>query len=158
MARHSFSNLEGDIVNWYRGAVVAKERAARGELERSVEEGAEIARGIILTVNTTKSGPGRVESGDMVRDIDHRVDDLAGGGSRGFFGWLNAANSPGKDYYVYQEGGFTQASSGQYIQGMYAIADAADAVIGRMRDRITSAVKTAGSGGLKAQSNTKLET
>lgn len=137
-------NDEGEIVNWYRGIVESVERATKDELERTMREGAELTIGYIATRGTAKSKrAGRIDSGDMIRDVSHRVDQMQDGRSRGFFGWLNAPNDPDKKYYVYQEGGFTHWRSGELIEGMYAVADAATQVFGDLQKRMAAAVAKA---------------
>lgn len=137
-------NADGDIVKWYRGVVAGVEAGAREELERTMKDGAELTIGYIMTRGTKESGKaGRIDDGDMVRDIDWRVDELANGGARGFFGWLNAANSPEKRYYVYQEGGFWHVNAGRAIEGMFAVTDAATQTFEDFKGRMASKLAAA---------------
>ena len=69
-----------------------------------------------------KSGPskGRIWSGQMRGDVEYEVE-AKDGAYIGSFGWINNV----EDYYLLQEGGFDHAATGEHIEGMFAMADAA---------------------------------
>lgn len=137
-------NAQGDIVNWFRGLESEIEGRIAEDIEDYAREGAEFTRGLIATRGTSESGKaGRIESGDMIRDIDHRVDHLSNGRIRGLFGWLGAYNSPEKMYYVYQEGGFWHVNAARAIEGMFAITDAADYAHENLKRKIAARIKSA---------------
>lgn len=81
------------------------------------ELGAEQMQLTIETVNTTKSGPGRILFGDMHSDV--RAERLGGGGwGKWEFGWLEQE----KNYYGLQEEGFHHVRANRDIPGMFAFA------------------------------------
>lgn len=144
MAGQRVTNSDGELVNWARGIMSQVEDDTFEELERSVADGALYARGFIATRGTRESGKqGRIDEGTMIQAIDHRVDRLANGRARGFFGWLGGWNTPENKYFVYQEGGFWHVNAGRQIEGMFAIADAAEAAFEEMKGRIAAKLAAA---------------
>jgi hypothetical protein len=140
--------FDGDVVKWARGKVQALEDATGEELEQSMADGADYMRYFIATRGTNRpwswgggNKAGRIESGNMVEAVKHRVDRMTSGRVRGFFGWLDAWNNPENDYFLFQEGGFTHNRTGEFIEGMYALADAAEAAFEEMRGRIAARMR-----------------
>lgn len=86
------------------------------------EIGAEQMQLTIKTVNTTKSGPGRILDGDMYSDV--RARPLGGGGwGKWEFGWIEQE----QHYYGLQEEGFYHVRAQRDIPGMFAFAAASGA-------------------------------
>ena len=63
---------------------------------------------------------GRVWDGDMRQAVEYEVE-AKDNAYIGSFGWINNV----EDYYLFQEGGFDHAFTGEHIEGMFAMADAA---------------------------------
>ncbi|MCK9599205.1 MAG: hypothetical protein M0R66_02695 [Candidatus Omnitrophica bacterium] len=72
---------------------------------------------------TARSGsyPGRVWTGEMQGDIESEVASTPEA-IVASYGWTNNY----EDYYGLQEGGFDHEVTGEHIEGMFAMADAAD--------------------------------
>lgn len=134
-----------DIAKWFRGKVANVNQAGEDVLEAASERGAEYVRYYISTRGTGKtwtgdwsrrdngtagrtgSYPGRDASGEMLDAVDSWVS--RGGGSadgrtRMAFGFTRAR----KDYFLAQEGGFRHNVTGETIEGMHAISDAAETI------------------------------
>jgi hypothetical protein len=78
------------------------------------EYGAELVRDTVETSGTVKTGKrGRIETGAMLESVDSDYKEIPGG-AEATYGFLNPP-----EYTKYQEGGT------QYIEGMFAIDDAA---------------------------------
>lgn len=67
------------------------------------------------------SYPGRVWTGEMIGDIKEEVVKTSDA-IIASYGWLDNY----EDYYGLQEGGFDHEVTGEHIEGMFAMADAAD--------------------------------
>ena|SRR5690606_12676047 len=138
-----------DIAKWFRGKVANVNRAGEDVLAEASERGAEYVRYLISTRGTgkqwsgdwsrfenaypgrTSSTPGRVASGEMLSAVDSWIS--RGGGSadgrtRMAFGFTRAR----KEYFLAQEGGFRHNITGETIEGMHAVSDAAE----HIRDEI----------------------
>lgn len=88
--------------------------------EDIAREGANLMREYIRTRGTEKSGKaGRVESGDMLRFVRHRVDRDGKNKLRVRWGWLATRRA----YFRYQENGFVHYQSGETIPPMHALLD-----------------------------------
>jgi hypothetical protein len=124
--------------NWdaSRGFAAAKARLIR-DLEQAMRETMEIAvdagRNRIESSGTskqwsrewrgrTRSGPGRVETGEMRDQFDMAVSS-SGQVVKGRFGWLEGTPY----YFLFQEYGFKHWITNELIQGMFAL-DAADQI------------------------------
>ena len=146
--RYGGDEFDGDLVKWYRGKMQSVEDTSGEELEHAMQNGAEYMRYFIATRGTNRpwawgggNKSGRIESGHMIGEVDHRVDNTVRG-KRGFFGWLGAWANPDNDYFRFQEGGFTHNRTGEFIEGMYAMADAAEAAFEELRTRIADRVRS----------------
>lgn len=106
------------------------------DMDALVKQGAEIMQRIIGTVNTTKSGPGRYETGLMLRTVSWRVE-TGDGKIVGEFGWLDTQ----EPYFLYQEYGFTHVGSGQEIAAMMALQDADVQTREEFMQKLSEAVK-----------------
>lgn len=144
-----------EIVKWFRGVVADIDEVSREELETTAQEGEEFVRGLIMTRGTNKKwarphggktggGPARVDSGNMLHSVSSNVTSQGPGKGRAFFGWLGGFQSGDNDYFMYQEGGFTHNYTGEEVEGMYAIVDAAEAAFENLKRRLSSALKSAG--------------
>lgn len=99
----------------------------------AAEKGKEVMREAIETRGTGKtwksswfgrtgSFPGRVDSGDMLRDVEGEVLTRTATTVTGVVGW--ADNDP--MYYALQEGGFRHVLTGEMVEGMMALRDGAE--------------------------------
>ena len=68
----------------------------------------------------TGSYPGRVDSGDMLNDVEGRVVASDANGVTGVLGWAEGSPS----YYRHQEHGFHNTLTDTDVEGMRAFADA----------------------------------
>lgn len=108
------------------------------DMDALVKKGAETMQRIIGTVNTTKSGPGRYETGLMLRTVGWRVE-MGDGKIVGEFGWLDEGGR--KPYFLYQEYGFTHVGSGQEIAAMMALQDADVQTREEFMQKLSEAIK-----------------
>lgn len=81
----------------------------------------------------TGSYPGRVDTGQMVREVQGEVIASDSNGVTGVLGWPE--NSP--DYYRLQEHGFYHVLTQEDVEGMRALADAVDETTPRLIERLT---------------------
>ena len=120
------------------GEMQESAKIAIEEMQRELaEEGQKKMQEIILTTGTNKrwtspwksqktgrvrlgSGPARVDSGDMLKNVGIRIEGGRNFIARSAFGWVNEF----EDYYGYQDEGFTHWRSGNKIPPMFAIRDA----------------------------------
>lgn len=129
----------GDPVKWFRGKVARIEDGAEKALQDAMDDGAYLMADLISTRGTPKSGKaGRIETKQMHNEVDSRVQPYGQGKVRGTFGWINNK----EDYYGYQEGGFDH-SNGSHVEGMYALADAADWALRQFQEDMRQVVKDA---------------
>ena len=130
----------GDPVRWFRQKMVRIEEGATDALEQAMDDGAESMRHHIKTRGTAKSGKaGRIESGDMLKDVKARVYPGTDKGNQvGRFGWLDNR----ENYYGFQEGGFEHVNGGS-VEGMYAIVDAAEMAFSEFQREMRRAVRDA---------------
>lgn len=129
----------GDPVKWFRGKVERVESGLGDALQESMDLGAEYMRYNILTRGTEKSGKtGRVETRQMLDDVDSAVTTSAAGRQTGRFGWIRNR----EDYYALQEGGFEHVG-GSTVEGMYALVDAAEAALEEFRKLKEQAIRDA---------------
>lgn len=89
------------------------------DMEDIVKRAAEAMQRRIGTATGTKSGPGRYETGNMIRSVKYRVE-ISNGAIVGEFGWLDNQEM----YFLYQDHGFVHWLSGDMIPGMMALMDA----------------------------------
>lgn len=129
-ASASFSGLEA-LSNFGAGKSILDR--AEDALESALEKGEQAMKEAISTRGTgntwekpwggrTGSSPGRVDTGDMLDDVDGKLTGRTNDTVTGVLGWDD--NSP--FYYRLQEGGFTHWITGREIEGMMALKDAAD--------------------------------
>lgn len=113
-------------------------------LEESLNEGADEMRGMIESRGTgnqwsrpgpsgrTGSYPGRVDSGNMLNDVESQISDRGDNYVEGWLGWKD--NSP--LYYRLQENGFNHRLAGRDIPGMMALRDAAEETEKILEDKL----------------------
>ena len=106
------------------------------DMEDIVKRAAEAMQLRIGTATGTKSGPGRVDTGDMIQSVKYRVE-ISNGAIVGEFGWLDNQEM----YFLYQEHGFTHWLSGDMIPGMMALMDAEAAARDEFVARLAAIVK-----------------
>ncbi len=112
----------GDPVRWYRGKVARVEEGSEEVLRDVMDDAAIMMAQNVSTRGTAKSGkPGRIETKKMHNDIDAKTTVSEAGRVTGRFGWIKNR----EDYYGFQEGGFDHVNGG-HVEGMYALADAAE--------------------------------
>lgn len=127
----------GDILRWARGKIEAIENVSADVLEEAGEKGEALMKHNIATRGTAKSGKeGRIESGDMLKDVKHYTAKRTDGRTQMGFGWTGQR----KPYYGYQETGF-QHFGGVTVPGMYALADAADEVLTDLGNDLRKALR-----------------
>lgn len=106
---------------------------AEDALEEALEEGERAMKEAIATRGTGRtwekpwggragSFPGRIDTGDMQDDVNGEMLPRTTNTVSGRLGWDD--NSP--FYYRLQEAGFTHSITGEEIEGMMALHDAAD--------------------------------
>lgn len=89
-------------------------------VQSSAKHGRDLVKEFISTRPSQKSGKrGRIDTGDMLKGATYSK--LGKGSAR--FGMKN-----GPHYSVYQEHGFTHNRSGEWVEGMFAVADAFEIV------------------------------
>ena len=147
----------GDLVKWFRGKVDRIENGNEVIIRNAMHEGAELAKEYIATRGTgrvwqgdwsrfpnatpgrTGSIPGRSATGYMMDSITSEVTSFGKGKIQGAFGWINRR----EDYFAYQEGGFQHAITGEFIEGMYAMYDAAAWTLDQLEKDIRENLKNA---------------
>lgn len=132
----------GDPVKWFRGKIQQLEADQEAILERSMDEGAILMKEYISTRGTAKGGarpdnPGRIDTERMLKAVESNVTPYGPKRVRGTFGWL----SDKADYFKWQEGGFDHVLSGEYIEGMYAMQDAADWALRQYKEDMDEVMK-----------------
>lgn len=106
---------------------------AEDAVEEALEVGKDAMREAIETRGTgrtwqkprggrTGSYPGRVDTGDMLDDVDGKMLPRTANTVSGQLGWDDGSPF----YYQLQEAGFTHSTTGNEIEGMMALHDAAD--------------------------------
>lgn len=121
-----------------------------GAMERSLEKGEEAMKEAIATRGTGKtwshpwgrngrtgSYPGRVDTGAMQGDVRGVVTEVSEKRVEGNLGWDD--NSP--MYYALQDQGFTHVITGEDIEGMRALRDAADITERALLDEVDGIVR-----------------
>lgn len=78
------------------------------------------------------SYPGRVDSGDMLRDVDGKITTVNSHVVEGILGWEDGSPT----YYGYQENGFYHVLAARDIEGMMALRDAVDGTRKDLIDRL----------------------
>lgn len=129
-ANASFSGLEAlSRIADSRSVLDRAEEA----LEEALDEGKDAMREAISTRGTGRtwesprngragSYPGRVDTGDMLDDVDAKLLPRTTNTVSGQLGWDDSSPF----YYQLQEAGFTHSTTGDEIEGMMALHDAAD--------------------------------
>lgn len=132
-------------IRWVKGTptqfiatpMKAVEQVTKGfDMEALVREASEAMQQTIGTINNTKSGLGRYQTGLMLRSVDWKVE-LGGGKIVGEFGWLDTTEA----YFVIQEKGFRVWNSGVNVPAMFALQDAGVASQQEFLKRLSEAVK-----------------
>ena len=135
--RNTYKN--GDPVKWFRGKVVRIESGGEEALRESMERGAEYMRYFIMTRGTEKSGKtGRIETRQMLDDVDSSTNVSEAGRVTGRFGWIRNR----EDYYGFQEGGFEHVNGGT-VEGMYALVDASEYAFEEFQDAMSKVIRDA---------------
>lgn len=134
MAKRPFIRTDNLIGKFDKSNTIVQQEI--GDFTMEVAElGAEVAREIIRTEGRNRtwarpwrsektgrvrsgSGPGRIDSGDMLNNIDVQFQ-RGEKQSRAVFGWVKTY----ENYYKFQEEGFVHWISGEEIPGMFAIRD-----------------------------------
>ena len=137
ITRSHYGDGNGDPVKWFRGKVAKIDGVSEDVLKEVMEDAAYMMLDNIATRGTAKSGKaGRIESRKMYNDVSAETKSFGEGKVRGRFGWLKNQES----YYGLQEGGF-EHSPGVTVEGMYALADAADWAMKTYREDMQEALK-----------------
>lgn len=107
---------------------------AKGVIYEAGQVGVDTTREYISTRGTPQSGKaGRIESRDMLNSVDFRVPYVGKDTLRLIYGL-----GRGPKYSRYQEYGFENARSGQWVEGMFAVTDSVDAVRHFLAKRLRS--------------------
>lgn len=118
-------------MRWYRTAQAKMEEATIEEADAFAQDGAAFMREFIATRGTRHSGKaGRIDTGVMIDAVGARSS--SGATRTASFGWLNKR----LDYFIYQEGGFFNVLANRSVEGMYALADAAELAMARFNARM----------------------
>lgn len=148
-----------DIAKWFRGKVEKNNAEVNGLLHAAAEFGVELVQQHIATRGTHngewepswdtmanakpgryESEPGRVAGGEMINAVSSWVSEGGKDGkSRMAFGWTHPSER--KEYFLAQEGGFTHKITGEYIEGMHAISDAATEVFDWLEGEVKEILK-----------------
>ena len=130
-------DMKGDPVKWFRGKVAKIDGVSEDVLKEVMEDAAYMMLENISTRGTANSGKaGRIESRKMYNDVSAETKSFGEGKVQGRFGWLKNQET----YYGLQEGGF-EHSPGVTVEGMYALADAADWAMKTYREDMKAALK-----------------
>lgn len=129
-----------DLSRWFLRLVDSIDDAVEGAVQDTVEFGEDAMKNLIehsgtggtwdeswdtlkhATPGRYQSYPGRVASGDMLNAVRSEHGSTGPSSYEGAFGWLGAA----EPYWLAQEHGFQHNISREQIEGMNAIAQAAD--------------------------------
>lgn len=139
-----------DLTTWYRSRMAKITDGVEEAMEDAGIEGEELMRHLIETRGTgrqwsrpwgpngrTASTPGRDDTGKMKRAVGSRT--LRKGGSAQVrFGWVSGTR---EDYFRYQESGFHNELVGIDVPGMYALQDARDETLNKLKDRLARLAK-----------------
>ena len=152
------ADKQPDIAKWFRGKVADVDRAGEAVLSEAAARGAEYVRYAIMNRGTGKtwrgdwsrfpnawpgrtgSTPGRNASGEMLDAVDSWVSsggDSTDAKTRMAFGFTRAR----QEYFLAQEGGFTHNITGETIEGMHAISDAAETIRQEIQDELPRHLK-----------------
>lgn len=121
-----------------------------GALDRSLQKGEEAMKEAIATRGTgrewshpwgrngrTASKPGRIDTGEMQGDVRGVITEVSEQRVEGNLGWDD--NSP--LYYALQDQGFTHVITGDEIEGMRALRDAAEVTERALLDEVDGIVR-----------------
>lgn len=115
-----------DLVKWFRGKVAAFDEAGLEAVEAFANEGAMATKRHIATRGTEwtrrQGRYGRIDTANMIDSVDSEITTRGKNSVQGNFGWIKNREL----YFALQEGGFTIWNSGHRVEGMHAIADAAE--------------------------------
>lgn len=144
------------FANWFRGKVARVDEAGQEALTQASERGAEYVRYLISTRGTgkqwtgdwsrfpngvagrTASTPGRVATGEMLDAVDSWVSrGGADGRTRMAFGFTRAR----QEYFLAQEGGFRHPITGESVEGMHAVSDAAEYIKDQLAEELPKHLK-----------------
>lgn len=149
MAKSRVEYPSGDPVKQFTMFYTKKTEESKEALRQAAEDGAAIMRDMIESRETGRdwgtdfpgfrnstpgrfgSHDGRVASGKMRDGVTSSYTESGKGNAVARFGWLDGV----EDYYMYQEGGFRHYVTGAWIEGMYAMQDSRDWVIGELKAR-----------------------
>lgn len=145
-----------DLAKWFRGKVANVEQAGQEVLAEAADRGAEYVRYLIMTRGTgkqwkgdwsrwpngvegrTASEPGRVATGEMLDAVDSWVSrEGVDGKTRMAFGFTRARQA----YFLAQEGGFRHPITGESVEGMHAVSDAAEYIKDQLADELPKHLK-----------------
>lgn len=132
-----FSGFGSALRAWYEEKIAGVDKALAEVAEDTAEKGKNLTQYHIETRGTAKSGKrGRVQTG-LMRDSVSGVSERTGRNkARAQFGWIS--KSP--DYAIFQERGFNHPG-GNYVEGMFALADAADEVVFDLKEDLEKRIR-----------------
>lgn len=128
----------GDPRTWVQEKIRAIDTANRTDLASAIREGSELTKEHIATRGVSGKR-GRIDTARMVGAVGSRVSERTQSNWTGAFGWIKEK----EDYFLYQEGGFKHALSGQEIPAMYALTDAAAQVWDELKFKLEENARNA---------------
>lgn len=132
-----FADFGDALKRWLDDKINGTDNALMETAEEVAEKGKNITQYHIETRGTAKSGKrGRVETGAMRDAVSGDARRVSRGRAQAEFGW----NSKTPEYAIFQERGFTH-SGGTQVEGMYALADAADEVLSDLKEDLEQRLK-----------------
>lgn len=151
--RADYGGDASDPVKWFRAKMAHIEDVSVEAVDQATDDGVTIMKELIETRGTgktwsstwfggdrTASMPGRVDTGHMRDSVTKNPVKVSGKGNiYGGFGWLHHRD----DYFAYQEGGFEHWRTGEYVEGMYAMVDAAELAFGQLQDHLRKGINGA---------------
>ena len=139
--RRTYSTGSGnEIIKWWRGRIEATQDSTEVALYDAAVDGEQLMKHYISTRGTVASGKeGRIDTGRMINAVSSFVARRGDNRTQMGFGWTREK----KKYFLLQEGGFVNPMTGNDVEGMYALTDAADVIFGDLDVAIGKAVRTA---------------
>ena len=151
------ARVPDDLTKWFRGKVEKHNEMVEQVFREGAALGEQIIKDRIETAGTGRewegnwetaphgtagrhsSDPGRDASGEMKSAVHSWYSTGKDGKSRMAFGWTNPSQR--KEYFLFQEGGFDHAITGEHIEGMYAVSDAAQFVFDYVHEELDRRMK-----------------
>lgn len=132
-----FKGFGDALKTWIEEKVTGVDEAVMEVAQDTAEKGKNITQYNVEITGTAKSGKrGRIESGVMRDAISGQAERTGRNKARAEFGWISKAPA----YVPFQEQGFNHRG-GNYVEGMFALADAADEVLADLKEDLDRRLK-----------------